>query len=105
MERHFCDDFVEDEVEGLGLFKHERIDDGDQAMGAVKPWLGNTIAPTGFVFKKSMASPPEENLKLEYAHGYRGFDTRMNLKFTRNPKKIVYSTAALGVVLDKSANT
>lgn len=29
----------------------------------------------------------------------------MNLKYTSEPNKIVYTTAALGVVLDKTSNT
>lgn len=28
----------------------------------------------------------------------------MNLKYTSDPNKIVYTTAALGIVLDKSKN-
>lgn len=52
-----------DEVEGLDIFREERRDEGDQVMGmSVKPWLGNTIAPTGFQFHKSMADVPQENL-------------------------------------------
>jgi microtubule-associated protein-like 6 len=42
-------------------------------------------------------------MKLKYAHGYRCKDTRGNLKYAKDGK-IVYSTAALGIVLDKQTN-
>ena len=49
--------------------------------------------------------PPQENInRLKYVFGYRSFDTRMNIKYTKDENKIVYSTAALGIVLDKNTN-
>lgn len=81
---------------------------------AIKPWIGDQEAsfPEGFnptkIDKKKKAflnQIPSQNLTLHYAHGYRGFDSRMNLKYTNDPNLIVYPTAALGVVLDKSNNT
>ncbi|TNV87854.1 hypothetical protein FGO68_gene13813 [Halteria grandinella] len=47
---------------------------------------------------------PQATLKLKYAHGYRSFDTRHNLKFI-SENEIVFTTAALGVVMDLQADT
>ena len=47
---------------------------------------------------------PNANLKLKYAHGFRSFDTRGNLNYI-SQNEIVFTTAALGVVLDKNENT
>ena len=49
-------------------------------------------------------SPPPNELELEYVHGYRGHDCRNNLGFTRDGE-LVYHAAALGVLLDRGANT
>ena len=48
---------------------------------------------------KINSNAPKVELKAEYVVGYRCKDQRNNLFFTAN-KKIVYNTAALGVVLD-----
>ena len=49
-----------------------------------------------------MGKPPKENInRLKYVFGYRAFDSRMNIKYTKDENKIVYTTAALGIVLDK----
>lgn len=47
---------------------------------------------------------PGVNYDLEYCYGYRCFDSRQNL-FYVNANNVVYMTAAIGVVLDKNANT
>jgi hypothetical protein len=60
--------------------------------------------PTGFKITPQMGEKPNANLKLKYAHGFRSFDTRGNLKY-RTPTEIVYTTAALGIVLEKNTNT
>ena len=52
-----------------------------------------------------MGKPPSQNIdRLKYVFGYRAFDSRMNIKYTRDENKIVYTTAALGIVLDKKTN-
>jgi hypothetical protein len=51
-----------------------------------------------------MWAKPEGNLKLKYAHGFRSFDTRGNLKYIDNDH-IAFTTAALGVVMNKTSNT
>jgi len=46
---------------------------------------------------------PKVELKVEYVVGYRCNDQRNNVFFTAN-KKIVYNTAAMGIVLDYKQN-
>ena len=80
--------------------------DGDQAM-AVKPFKGQVDASTPDIYKKPnalMGALPEGNLTLKYAHGFRSFDTRGNLKYIEHDH-IVFTTAALCVVMDKTSNT
>ena len=87
-------------------FKSEEMEGTE--FGAVKPWIGEVKAstPRDFQLTKNSHMAPSQNLKkLRYVFGYRAFDTRMNVKYTSDPNKIVYHTAALGIVLDKSTNT
>ncbi|XP_041352370.1 echinoderm microtubule-associated protein-like 6 isoform X2 [Gigantopelta aegis] len=46
---------------------------------------------------------PTNSLKLEYVHGYRGYDCRNNLFYTQNGE-IVYHVAAVGIVYNKEKN-
>ena len=70
------------------------------------PFLGevNNSVPSGFKLTPDMGLAPNANLRLKYAHGFRSFDTRGNLKYVSD-KEIVFTTAALGVVLNKQSNT
>jgi len=52
-----------------------------------------------------MRAPPKANLTLKFAHGFRSFDTRGNLKYTCEENKIVFTTAGLGVVMDIEKRT
>jgi hypothetical protein len=83
----------------------EDVGAGDQAL-AVLPFKGEVehSMPTGFVEKKNANAAPEANLKLKYAHGFRSFDTRGNLAYSASGE-VVFTTAALGVILDKKTNT
>lgn len=47
-----------------------------------------------------MGLAPNGNLNIKYAHGFRSFDTRNNLYYT-NKNEVAYTTAALGVVLNR----
>ncbi|XP_055878559.1 echinoderm microtubule-associated protein-like 6 isoform X2 [Biomphalaria glabrata] len=46
---------------------------------------------------------PTESLKLEYVHGYRGYDCRKNLFYTQTGE-ILYHVAATGIVLNRETN-
>ncbi|XP_064621338.1 echinoderm microtubule-associated protein-like 6 [Lineus longissimus] len=66
------------------------------------------------VLKKSMKSemragqkrnsPPDSGLKLEFVHGYRGYDCRNNLFYTQNGD-IVYHVAAVGIVYNRESHS
>ena len=61
----------------------EDVGDGDQAL-AVKPFLGQVTnsMPSQYSNPKSLVDEkPEGKLELKYAHGFRSFDTRGNLKY------------------------
>jgi microtubule-associated protein-like 6 len=71
-----------------------------------KPWLRNIedSRPSDFIESKQGSQSPAINLDLEYVYGYRCHDTRNNLYYS--PKgKLVYHTAAVGIVLDPLLNT
>lgn len=53
--------------------------------------------PSGFKPNKSQVKEPEANLTLKWAHGFRGFDTYGNLKYTRDGHTL-FTTAGLGIV-------
>jgi len=57
--------------------------------------------PSDYKAQRGAGKAPEANLRLRRAHGFRCHDTRGNLKYTSDGK-IVYTTAALGVVQDKA---
>lgn len=95
------DEEVQIETNEGGLFEEEEEEAGDQFM-AVKPFLGEVknSKPSDFFYEKGMEDPPDENLKLYYANGYRCFDAKNTAKFADNPNSVVFVTAALGVNLN-----
>jgi hypothetical protein len=62
-------------------------------MGAIKE-------PTGFKAQKGLEKAPKIKPTKEYVWGVRAKDTRNNVRFTSDVNKIVYHTAAIGIVLD-----
>lgn len=92
-------------VQGAGMFEEEDMGEGDQRM-AVIPFLGEVknSFPSGFKALPNAGEKPSANIKLKYAFGFRSFDTRSNLKYT-SATEIAYTTAALGVLLNKPGNT
>jgi microtubule-associated protein-like 6 len=94
-----ADDFDEEEEEeppkkrqpkgGAGamdeMFGEEDLGEGDQAL-AVKAFLGEVKSSTPAQYKNkpippTMSEKPSGNLNIKYAHGFRSFDTRNNLKY------------------------
>ncbi len=73
---------------------------------AVLPFLGEVKNSVPSTYKQlpNAGDKPDGNLRLKYAHGFRSFDTRNNLKYI-NQNDILFTTAALGVILNKPANT
>lgn len=96
---------IEDEgEENTGIFALQE-EEADEFM-AVKPWIGdlNNSIPSDYKYLKGMEEPPNENLKLQYVHGYRCFDTRNSAKFSHN-SNIIFIQAALGVEMNIEENT
>lgn len=87
--------------EGDFLFEVEDVGEGDQFM-AVKPWIGALVAPSEE--PENNGEVPDQTLTLEYVYGYRCSDSRQNV-FYGADGRVVYMTAALGVVLNKDDNT
>ena len=88
-------------------FKEEEINSGDE-FGVSRPWLGELKASSPDIDQKTFdksKKPPKENIKkLHYVFGYRSFDTRMNIRYTKLKNNIVYTTAALGIVHNIETN-
>lgn len=43
-----------------------------------------------------------QDLRLEYIHGYRGFDSRSNLHYVNDGSEIVFHAAGAGIVQNLS---
>ncbi|KAJ8309461.1 hypothetical protein KUTeg_014335 [Tegillarca granosa] len=62
------------------------------------------------MMKEEMASGqkrkrgPIEGIKLQYVHGYRGYDCRNNLFYTQTGE-VVYHVAAAGIIYNRDKNT
>lgn len=76
------------------LFGTEEAGEGQQFM-AVKPWIGQIVAPSKP--PQNNPNPPDRHLRLEWAYGYRAFDSRSNL-FYNSVGDIVYPVAGIVVV-------
>ena len=77
----------------------DNLDEGDQAM-ATYPALGQINASIPDQYKKptkAMGNVPNAELTLKWAHGFRSFDTRGNLKYIQNDE-VAFTTAGVGVV-------
>ena len=73
-------------------FKEEELKEGDE-FGASKPWIGELKASSPSIqITKNMGKAPTQNIsRLKYVFGYRAFDSRMNIKYTKDENKIVYT--------------
>ena len=82
-------------------FDEEEMGEGDQRL-AVDPFKGEVLAskPSGYQQPKGADLAPNGNLHLKWAHGFRSWDTRNNLRYTKSGE-VAFTTAAVGVVLNK----
>ena len=62
-------------------------------------------APPGTRLGNNAKEPPESNLYMKYAFGYRSFDTKKNAFFLDKSELVIYPVGALSVILDTSNNT
>ena len=95
------EDLIHFKKENSNLYKE--FDEYDDEF---KPWIGQLRASSpNICITKEMSKPPKENInRLKYVFGYRSFDAKMNIKYTKDENKIVYTSAALGILLDKKTN-
>ncbi|ETW03494.1 hypothetical protein, variant [Aphanomyces invadans] len=75
---------------------------GDEFM-AVKPWIGAIIPPSVLPMVDN-TKPPPTTLTLQHVHGYQGQTALNNVRYME-ANRIVYHTAALGVVFDSSSSS
>jgi len=73
-------------------------------MGAVKPFAGAIIAPSSFDDSSAPRDPPRQGLHLEWAYGFRAFDSKSNL-VSNSRGELVYPVAGIVVVLDPKARS
>lgn len=71
----------------------------------VVQWKGQLNEPTSYIRRRQENDGPDTNLELSWAFGYRAQRCRSNLFYVgseSNPdtKKVVYTSAALGIVYD-----
>eukprot|EP00658_Telonema_sp_P-2_P077592 TRINITY_DN7051_c0_g1_i8.p1 TRINITY_DN7051_c0_g1~~TRINITY_DN7051_c0_g1_i8.p1 ORF type:complete len:684 (+),score=158.29 TRINITY_DN7051_c0_g1_i8:706-2757(+) len=72
---------------------------------AVKAWVGAIVPPDGEdKVRKVPAGEPSQTLTLEWAHGFRGHDTRQAAMYNKHGD-MVWITAALGVVYSKATRS
>ena len=71
-------------------------DEGGDQFQAVKPWVGAIVPPT--VVPPEDASVPDDELVLNWVHGYRAEDARNNLRYNA-AGDIVYTAAQAGITL------
>ena len=73
---------------------------------AVKPWttVVEKTVPSSFEPSPKDSLAPDASLDLEYVYGYRCHDVRNNLYYLADGR-IVFHTAAVGIVMDTKKNT
>ncbi len=83
-------------------FEEEEDPGEEELLSANKPFKGALKTPKYRLPHNS--AKPEEEYELEYVYGYRSADSRQNVSYNCEGK-VVYMTAAVGVVLDGKTNT
>jgi microtubule-associated protein-like 6 len=86
------------------IFEEQSQQGGDEFM-AVKPWLGTItrMKPKDFDPRSISNDAPDVDMDLSFVFGYRGSDSRNNLRYTAKGE-VCYPAAALGIVYDPKAS-
>lgn len=96
--------FINDKTPlGGDEFAEEDLGEGDQIL-AVKPWIGalKAMTPASFI-KPNPKKAVRHQMELKWAHGFRSFDTKNNLRYNSDGH-IIFTTAGVGIVQDQLTN-
>eukprot|EP00741_Cyanophora_paradoxa_P013198 tig00000178_g12750.t1 len=73
-----------------------------------RPWSAPLakLQPSGWKPAANAASPPEDDLEIDFVYGYRAHDCRNNLFYlSRSGEELVYHAAAVGIVYNVERHT
>ncbi|XP_006814808.2 echinoderm microtubule-associated protein-like 6, partial [Saccoglossus kowalevskii] len=90
---------IDSDIERENTINYDRVVYKDD-MTAIK--AKNKADLKGSGQKRNKA--PSEGIKLEFIHGYRGYDCRNNLFYTQNAE-VVYHVAAAAIIYDKTKHS
>ncbi|XP_074647902.1 echinoderm microtubule-associated protein-like 6 [Tubulanus polymorphus] len=89
---------VDSDIESEKKINYDR-DVYKEDMSVLKKQMKSELAPG-----QKRIKAPNDGLKLEFVHGYRGYDCRNNLFYTQSGE-IVYHVAAAGIIYNKETHT
>jgi WD40 repeat protein len=96
---------------GMGVaFQQEGVGGGDQAFGDNRQYMSElksgNLTPENFKKEARADEPPNGNLYIRYTFGFNGHSKLGNDgPMFIDSSRIIYSAAAIGVILDMKANT
>mmetsp|Transcript_585 Transcript_585/g.627 ORF Transcript_585/g.627 Transcript_585/m.627 type:complete len:142 (+) Transcript_585:198-623(+) len=82
------------------FFEVDDVTHGDE-FGAIKPWKGAIVEPKNP--PPAVKTKPDHSYNINFVFGMRTDGVRMNLYYNRK-RQPVYMAAALGIILNPSAN-
>lgn len=96
------------------MLEQEKSANDTEGLVPVKPWAASaiqpTICPNGLLSEEQQADieasplPWNNNLQLEFVHGYRSQNSRNNLFYVESDG-IIFPAAKLGIVLNRRTHT
>jgi WD40 repeat protein len=90
---------AEDEAHALLLTESKRK---SQLAEAMNVWLEGTVEPNNPPIQNT--APPDVTMRLEHVHGFKAQQMRNNIRYN-DRDEIVYCTASLGVVMDRTSKS
>ena len=103
VDKHKVDEYANAMVLMINIIKNKNDKDYYVTLRESARHVFDKLSESGVT---SPAVPDQDELELEYVYGYRGFDTRNNVRYISmhhagvKTRKILYHAAALGVVMD-----
>jgi WD40 repeat protein len=81
----------------------KQVDNKGKHFMAVRPWAGSIFAPADY--KAPGKQLPKQSLDMHHVYGYRARNCRSNVALFDKGSKLVYHTAAVGVVQAATVGT